>query len=138
MIYRATQIVYDALIEDNFKCSIREGENSSTVVAGVNGDNCTFDVLFISQDNENDVSVRIYDLCRFKDVKRDAVLAACNKCNCAYRFVRFTADEDNTVTVSADVPVETANPGKVCVELFIRCMRIVDECYPEIMRAIVS
>ena len=66
MIYRATQIVYDALIEDNFKCSIREGESSSTVVAGVNGDNCTFDVLFISQDNENDVSVRIYDLCRFK------------------------------------------------------------------------
>ena len=138
MIYRATQLVYDFFIEKNVKCSISEGESSSTVRAGINGDNCTFEMLFISRDNDNDVSVRIFDLCRFKDAKRAAVLEACNKCNCSYRFVRFTADDDNTITVSFDVPVETANPGEVCFEIFARCMNIVDECYPDIMRAIVS
>ena len=138
MVYNATQIIYDAFRESDFQCKIVEGETSSAVIAGIGGENVSFEIRFVSTDNENDVAVRVFDLCKFKADKHADVVEACNQCNNTYRYVRFTADDDNTVTAAFDVPLETENIGKVCVEMLIRCMRIVDEAYPSIMRAIYS
>ncbi|MEE5992854.1 MAG: YbjN domain-containing protein [Oscillospiraceae bacterium] len=138
MIFQATQEIYDAMIEADLKCRIQENDESSAVTAGVRGDNTDFDILFISRDNDADASLRIFNIAKFPAEKMPAVCAAVNECNGKYRYLRFTADDDNTVTAAYDFPVNTENVGKGAVELCMRAMNIVDECYPVIMKAIYS
>jgi len=138
MIFQATQEIYDAMLEADLKCQIQEHEESSAIHAGIRGDNTDFNILFISRDNDADVSMRIFNIAKFPAEKMPAVCAAVNECNGKYRYLRFTADEDNTVTAAYDFAVNTENIGKSAVELCMRAMNIVDECYPILMKAIYS
>jgi hypothetical protein len=138
MIFQATQEIYDAMLEADLKCQIQEHEESSAINAGIRGDNTDFNILFISRDNDADVSMRIFNIAKFPPEKMAAVCTAVNECNGKYRYLRFTADDDNTVTAAYDFAVNTENVGKSAVELCMRAMNIVDECYPIIMKAIYS
>ena len=138
MIFQATQEIYDAMMEADLKCRIQESDESSAVIAGVRGENCDFDILFISRDNDSDASMRIFNLAKFPADKMPAICTAVNECNGKYRYLRFTADDDNTITAGYDFPVRIDNVGTCAVELCMRAMDIVDNCYPIIMKAIYS
>ncbi len=142
MIFKATRLIQQAMEKEDMHSRIEEGDKSSRVLAGFgvkNGPNVR--VQFISTDDDNDVAIRLFGLVsEVADDKFASVTAACNTCNNKYRYVKFLIDDDRDVNVEYDLPVRTSNDsvGREAVEIFMRFMQIVDECYPEFMKALWS
>jgi hypothetical protein len=80
----------------------------------------------------------VYSLVKVPDNKVDAMLVKLNQLNNQYRFIRFSLDKDNEVQVSHDMPMATTNPGDIAVEITIRTAKILDDVYPEMMKALWS
>lgn len=140
MIYKATRLIQEAMEKEDLHFRVEEGDESSRVLAGFSVKNGpSVRVQFISRDDDNDVAVRLFGL--VGDVAEDkaaAVTAACNECNKKYRFLKFVLDDDHDVNVEYDFPVRSSSDtvGDEACEIFIRIMKIVDECYPEFMKAL--
>lgn len=139
MIYRASREIQDAFTAADLKCQITENGNNSIVRAGVSGQDTEYTVLFISRDDDSDVAVRVYDLVKFNGSKLKSMERVANALNRQYRFVRFVVDKsDNTLGLEFDFPERTPDVGKSAVEIFIRIMKMVDDTYKEMMKAIWS
>ncbi len=63
-----------------------------------------------------------------------------NQCNQKFRYFKFVMNDDNDVSVEYDFPVEASDYtlGQEVVEILMRMMHVLDECYPVLMRAIWS
>ncbi len=137
MIYQATQAIADRFEEENYKFRISEEENTSRVIAGVTCDNTTIDIHFISSDDDNDVSVRVFRLVRFPEDKLDTILRVVNALNRQFRFARFIVDEeDRSVDIHHDIQSCTQDVGEAAVEMFCRLPNIADDAFPQLMKAI--
>jgi len=81
---------------------------------------------------------RVSRLAKLPIDRQFEVLSALNELNREYRFVRFYTDQEDYVTVQIDRIIavnETADP---VMEMIARILRIIDEAYPRIMKAIWS
>ena len=67
--------------------------------------------------------------------KTASLLLACNKMNCRFRWVKFYLDEDNDLVANADVLIDEYTAGEECAGIVTRIASIVDDAYPEFMRA---
>ena len=111
-------------------------DGGSLVVCGVNGkNNARYDVLFVFDKDGHSVSLRVFGLLTFPEEKWAAMLDAANELNGTYRWLKFFTKEDR-VNVQCDAVISDDTSGKVCVELLVRTMRIVDEAYPRFMRVL--
>ena len=129
MVYNATKLIKKAFDSNDINCRIRETESTSAVEAGFSGENApNFIVRFISTDDDNDVAIRILSFVKVPEKKRAAVLDAINSLQRRFRYVNYTID----------LPMRTQNVGDVCVEMFIRIVKIADDSYPVLMKAIWS
>lgn len=137
MIFKATNLIKQEMDRRELKYAVDEYDDESIISAGFgvnNGPNV--DVKFISHDDKNTVAIRLYALIhKVADEKVDKMIKAVNECNCKYRYVRFTLDEDHDVNVEYDIPLEASDStvGAEACEIFIRMMAIVDEAYPTFM-----
>lgn len=139
-MYKATHIIDEAFNEEDIRHSIEQRENSESVCAGFaveKGPLVT--VRFISQDDDNDVAVRILSL--FNDIPkadRPRVLKVINEVNCEIRHVKFCLDDDGDINVEFDVPIRCGDDclGKVACEMFFRMMQVVRSKYEPIVRAL--
>lgn len=94
--------------------------------------------LFFDSDNRS-VAVRSFNLCKVPENKKPAVYAACSKLNDKFRWVKFYIDEDdNTVTAAMDAIIQLDSCGEESKELIHRTVGIVDDAYPDLMKAIWS
>ena len=130
MIYNATNLIAEAFDAHGIKYDVVEREDASIIDAGFAIDSGPQVIVhFISKDDDNDVAIRIYGLiCKISEARRPAVLEACNTLNGKMRFIKFYLDQDDSINVEADLPVQTADSclGECCFELFIRIMQILD------------
>ena len=63
MIYKATKLIKQEMDKQGLKYSIEEFDNSSVVFAGFGIEKgANIRVQFVSQDNDNDVAIRLYGL----------------------------------------------------------------------------
>ena len=69
----------------------------------------------------------------FRDKVAEGVLL-CNAMNLNYRWVTFFLDRDNDVAVDADAMVSVEDAGRVCSDIVVRMVDIVDKAYPEFMK----
>lgn len=139
MIRPATYSIQQTFDERDVKYRVCEIGDSSVVEAGFvidNGPNVI--VHFISRDDDNDVAVRVFRLLKVSDDKRDSILAAINRLNCKFRYLKFTMNEDGSVHAENDLYLCTENVGEACFEMFARCMPILREAYPILMRALLE
>ena len=136
-MYQATQSIYNELRKDaNLKVFIDESDTSSSVWLqfGIkNGGN--YRIRFISKDDDNDVAVRVFSLVEVDESKQAKVLPIINQLNSKYRFVKFVLDSDGDINLEYDYLVRCPNPAVSAREIVIRIVKIVDEAYPELMRA---
>jgi len=136
-MYQATQSIYNELRKDaNLKVFIDETDTSSNVWLqfGIkNGGN--YRIRFISKDDDNDVAVRVFSLVEVDESKQAKVLPIINQLNSKYRFVKFVLDSDGDINLEYDYLVRCPNPAVSAREIVIRIVKIVDEAYPELMRA---
>ena len=130
-MYRATREIYEAFQDVGLKCVVKELDHSSVLVAGMTGKTTSFEVYFVSKDNDNDVAVRIFDLVHIDPMLMTPLLHAVNKLNYKYRYAKFVVDEEeNCVNIEFDVPLHAENTGAIALELLSRASRAVDDAYP--------
>lgn len=92
--------------------------------------------LFFDKAGKNYVALDSWGIAKFSDEKMPAGLVTCNSLNAKYRWVKFYIDSESDVRCQADIVIEPETAGEECHELVIRIVDIVDEAYPEIMRAL--
>lgn len=142
-MYRATSFITEAFDEAKIKYCVRceDGGGEKEWVEAtfpVDGGPIVAE-RFFSTDNDNDVAVRILSLINKVPEERKArMLEACNYLNEELRHVKFSLDNRGDVNVSFDFPVKMSDEcvGPVAVEVFIRSMRILDEKYDVLMKAL--
>ena len=137
-MFQATQEIYRELQQvDGFKVFTDEHEKTSDVWLQFSVKNgSSYRIRFISKDDDNDVSVRVFGLVRVETEEKPRILAALNELNVKYRFVKFCCDNDGDVNVEYDYPVNSISPAASAKEMVIRFTQIIDEAYPVLMRAL--
>ena len=133
MIHRATERITKTFDERGVKYRVTEVDDASMVEAGFEveaGPDVV--VRYISNDEDNDVAVRIFGLMhKIPAAKRMDVMEACNTLSEKIRFFKFYLDSSSNVNVEADLPVSTDDEcvGECCFELFVRIMSILENEY---------
>lgn len=142
MIYKATKLIKQEMDRQGMKYSVEEFDDSSVLFAGFGVDNGpNVRVQFVSQDNDNDVAVRLFGIINnVSERKVDAMIKVINECNNQYRFLKFVLDNDRDVNIEYDIPLRAgdASVGAEACEIFVRIMKIADEVYPKFMKVIWS
>lgn len=136
-MFKMTTAIYNALIEDgDLKVFTEEHEKSSEVWLqfGIKNGG-SYRIRFISHDDDNDVSVRVYSLISVEADQREKVILALNDLNIKYRFIKFVLDDDGDVNMEYDYPVKCPDPSASALEMVIRIVKMVDDAYPALMRA---
>jgi len=137
----ATAIIEKKMKEEGFKLAAEEDgmEGASYVMAGFTVENGPdVAVMFISQDDDNDVSVRLFGLAHVPEEKKLFVYPVLNQLSEQYRFIKFIMDGEGYVNIEYDFLTEVSDEclGDCCCEIFVRIMKIVDEAYPVLMKAL--
>ncbi len=120
------------------KYDVEEREDDCVVSASFTMDNASLRVrLFIDDDNEH-VAIRCFSIANAPENKYANALVACNKCNLEYRWIKFVIDSDRDINAQDDAIISPETAGEELFELMSRMLGIVDDCYPEFMKAIWS
>lgn len=139
MVYKATKEIADAFDTLDIKYSIREMTSSSAVKVSWDGEVAKDQTMyFISSDDDGDVHAENMSMAHVPATKKDQVLSCLNGLNRRFRYVKFSLDDDSDVRVEYDFPLRNKNIGPIAQEIFLRFMNIIDEAYPEVMKAIWS
>jgi hypothetical protein len=64
------------------------------------------------------------------------MLVAVNSCNNKFRYVKLTIDKDRDVNLEYDMPLQNNDVGEIAVEMLIRIMKMMEEIYPVLMKAL--
>ena len=136
-MYKMTREIYEVLKEKGgLKVFTDEHENSSDAWLQFGSKNGgSYRIRFISKDDDNDVAVRVFGLLTVEDSHRDKIMPVINKLNNKYRYIKFVLDDDGDVNLEYDFTLRCPDPTVSAEEIVIRMVKIVDESYPELMRA---
>ena len=112
------------------------GDN--TVMVKYTGDNLkTISILVLfDKDGDNLVQFACWEIARFNDDKYAAGMITCNSMNAKFRWVKFYIDEDKDIRAEMDAYVDLGTVGEECSHLVSRMVNIIDEAYPEFMKAL--
>ena len=137
-MYKMTHLIYDTLKKvENLKVYTKETENSSSVWVKFSvGNNHSYTIYFISNDDDNDVAVRIFGLVSVDKSRRISILPVLNNLNNKNRYVKFTLDEDGDINLEYDYNIDCPDPAASAFEILTRIIHIVNDSYPTILRAL--
>lgn len=131
--------VREALDATDSKYTVSRFGDQWELESHVKGKASQFTLKYICKDQEKPaLALRVFSLIQVEAHKVADICRVLNKMNREYRFLRFTLDEDNSVKVEYDFPVETTNAGPVALEMLLRTVNIIDDAYPAIMRELWS
>lgn len=92
-------------------------------------------VIGFDEETSNRPWFKCYNLGRFEGDKYAAGLLVCNSCNKKYRWIRFYLDKDNDAVAGMDAIVSAETLFDEMIELIVRMIKVVDEVYPQFMKA---
>lgn len=128
----AANVFKDALEKKDIKY-IEEREDLIRV--SFTGENATsIRTTFKFGDDNKDVSVHVFSICKVPDAKYEKACVLCSTLNAKWRWVKFYIDNDKEVTAEIDAVIDAYTAGDECSELLFRIVDIVDKSYPEIMQ----
>ena len=87
---------------------------------------------------KHDIAFRVNQFVHIPVEKRAAGLEMMNTLNSKYRHVRFVLDDDNDVHLCMDMPAETRDAADTAMEYFARGIKIMKDCYPDLMKMVWS
>ena len=93
--------------------------------------------LFFDLDGES-AQISTMPIANVPVEKTAKVLLTLNECNHKFRWVKFYLDGDNDIIANADTVFVEQNVGSACHEMVMRTASIIDDAYPDIMKAIWS
>lgn len=111
--------------------------NNDLILIAFDGHNINTVEVFVDFDDDGKGKVKI--LCKsigkFDEDRYANALITCNLMNYKYRWVKFCVDPDNEVVAQMDAIVDEVTCGEESLELVLRMVAIIDDVYPEFMRA---
>lgn len=112
--------------------------NENVVSVAYKGDNMDSIAVFVhfDKDGDNDVRFVVWHIGKFPDNKLGAGLVACNALNAKFRWIKFYIDNDSEGCAECDAVLDENSAGEECMSLVRRTVSIVDDAYPELMRAL--
>ena len=111
-------------------------DGKSLVLCGVNGkNNARYDVAFIFDADGHSVSVRVFNFVTFPEDRWTRMLDVVNELNGTYRWLKFFTKGEG-INVQCDAIISEETSGRICVELLVRTMKLIDDVYPSFMRAL--
>ena len=115
----------------------RDLENGqSIVVCGVSGkNNARYDVVLMFGKEGHDVMLRVTGLVTFPEDKWGPMLELVNELNGGYRWLKLDVKPDR-LDAQCDAIISEETSGRICVELLLRTMRIIDDVYPRFMHVL--
>ena len=121
------------------KHSVEQVSGKWVISTTINGKSHAYRFLLIKADDAgNDISVRTAPVVSFSRDKFDTAYNLMNSFQQEYRFVKFVMDDDGDVNVQFDFPLAYEPIGPGAVEVVVRITKILDDCYPKMMREIWS
>ncbi len=112
-------------------------DGSSLVACGVSGkNNARYDVLFIFDKDQHTVSERVVGLVSYDAEKEQAMRDVVNELNGIYRWFKFYTKDGGKVNVQADAIISEETSDRICVELLLRTMKVIDDAYPKFMHVL--
>lgn len=97
----------------------------------------SLDVGLIFEEDDRSVSLRCPRVSTFEPSKKQKLYEVCSVLNAKFKWIKFYLDEENNVIEAAiDAMIQLDSCGEECFELIGRTVSIVNEAYPEIMKAI--
>ena len=136
-MYKSIMDIQAEFQKNNLKHKVEQVGENWLLRAGVNGKAATYSFLFIKDDDVgNDVAVRIFDIVKFPENRRDKGYEILNRIQQQYRYIRLNMNDEGEVNAEYDFPVEYSNIGQGAIEILIRITQILDDVYPDMMRAI--
>ncbi len=141
-MFKAIRLIMQEMDKVNMHYNVEDMEDVNILSAGYGIENgSTITIKVFSQDDDNDVAVRVYGILHNVAEERiPKIMKVINQCNQKFRYFKFVMNDDNDVSVEYDFPVEASDYtlGQEVVEILMRMMHVLDECYPVLMRAIWS
>lgn len=135
-MFQAIRDIQTAFRSAGLKCGVENTGGNWVLQSGMTGKKATYHFLFIKEDDQgNDVAVRVIGLATIPKHRFDNAYEVLNRLQKKFRFIRFTLRSDGIVVVEYDFPATFEPIGKGAVEILIRLTQILDDCYPELMRA---
>ena len=137
-MYQATVAIEKAFVDHGLRCAAKETASLSFVELNMTGDNTSVLIRFISTDNNNDVKVMTADFAKFPQKKLADGYELANELSREYKYMKFTIDNDGDMCAQYDFPVQISNEclGPVALEILMRCAKIIDDCYPKVMKTL--
>lgn len=140
--FKAINLIAETFEKRGVKFDVVSHHGSEQLLAGFSVD-CGPNVImrFISCDNDNDVSARIFGLIsNIPKEKRARVMEACNALNYQTRYIKFYLDIDGDINAEYDFPIHSPDDGigEMAFEVFVRMMQILDFEYSIFMKALYS
>ena len=93
-------------------------------------------IVFFDDEGKGLVEFICFQIASFNGDKFDKGLRVCNDLNSKYRWVKFCIDKDNDVLCKMDAMLDINTAGEECMSLVRRMVGIIDETYPEFMKAL--
>lgn len=123
--------------KNQIKYEVQERENHDWVGVTFTGDNLRAIILqfFFSKETE-DFALRVFSIAKVPENSTVDILKVCNDLMIKYRWMRFYLDENNEVTAAYDASVTLETSDLISATIMFRTVNIVDECYPQIMKAL--
>lgn len=135
MANMALKVVAAYLESKGLKYSI-ENEEDGVLRTGFNFDGGRVDILLIFRD-ENHVSVQGFHFAQIPQDKLEESYKLLNKFNKQYSHIKFYWDDDlEMLFAEADGVVQLETSGPECYELIQRLVAVIEDAYPQIMKAI--
>ncbi len=113
---------------------IDDSTGDETVRLGNQGEEITYTfTIFFDEDNQ-EVSIRVWNILVYDREKLDRLLSAINELNAAYLYACWYADSsDDTVNIKMDMVVrENADVAEITLEALLHLADIIDAGYPSI------
>ena len=136
-MYQAIASIQEAFQKANLKFSVDQVGNNWILRAGVNGSASVYHFLFIKSDETgSDIALRIFNQVKFPPHAIQRGYEVLNDLQLKYRHIRFVLDKDGNVNVEYDFPTAYQPIGDGAVEMLVRLTKVLDECYPVLMRSV--
>ena len=95
------------------------------------------EVYVIFDDDDHSAAIRIFGFTQVAPEKYPVMYKVCSEMNKKFRWVKFYVNKDrNSINAEDDAKFEPETCGAEIFELVIRMLQIVDEAYPEFMKAL--
>lgn len=131
--YKATNHIAETFRQNGLRFLVTDNNDSEQLLAGFSVEDGPFAVArFISRDDDNDVSVRIYAL--ISDIpkeKRLCAMEACNILNRKVRYLKFYIDANGNINAEYDLLQKSPDEsvGLQALEIFVRSITILNDWY---------